>query len=72
MREAVSFAVGFGVNRCAVVSFGAQSEASAKRITVGNVEVVHFGWPVNISPDIAEEQLTTRIRKWVTAPEADL
>ena len=68
LYQAISFAVGFGVKRCAIVSFGAQIQAYANPITVGDIEVTHFGWPVDIAPDIAEEQLTAEIKSWITAP----
>ncbi|HKH98306.1 MAG TPA: hypothetical protein VJ999_04295 [Candidatus Sulfotelmatobacter sp.] len=67
LYQAISFAVGFGVRRCAIVSFCEQTEVSVKPITVGNIEVVHFGWPVGVTPELAEQQLTTRIRSWITS-----
>jgi len=65
LYQAISFAVGFGVKRCAIVSFSSQTEVAVKRITVGDIEVVRFGWPIGATPEFAQEQLITQIRSWI-------
>jgi 5-methylcytosine-specific restriction enzyme subunit McrC len=67
LYQAISFAVGFGVKRCAIVRFCSESEVSVRIITVGDVEVAHFGWPIATTPNLAEEQLAIRVKTWVTS-----
>jgi 5-methylcytosine-specific restriction endonuclease McrBC regulatory subunit McrC len=63
--QALSFAVGFAVKKCAIISFSKESSLTSRTITLGDVSITHLCWPIGTSPDDAQRQLIAGVEKWL-------
>jgi 5-methylcytosine-specific restriction enzyme subunit McrC len=65
LYQGISFAVGFEVKRCGIISFSKQDNVPVKTLSIGNIEVVQFRWPTGSEPENAEQQLARQVKAWI-------